>query len=382
MQADPVADLVGVEHVGGGVVGCRSVGVVAVDPGLDVGGQLVAGLDPGGVHEGGLGEDVEQVAGAGVEGSGDDACGLDGEVAFEHGGFDEGEFAEGVGQRGATTGVAPRGARAGGEPAGHGGDAGGPQVVDGGEAAQFPREAGFDAGAKLVELTQCVGSFVGAEAFEVEEREIGDGVASIADQLMIRVDQRVGLHVPHDDQGSEHLFVHRPGEPGFWDFFGDCRGSAGMTATADHRAPGCRYDPSDLSPIGSGSSVSVTSGSHGSSWRDFLLRVLTRRKPMALDARHRSSIYGRPAPVLGEEDANALMTEFPSVEADELVTRQFLRAELAELRGELTGEFAGVRGEIAGVRAEMAELRTDLTLRMIAAIGAATAVLGTLNVIG
>ncbi|HUW01012.1 MAG TPA: hypothetical protein VMW08_01545 [Acidimicrobiales bacterium] len=103
---------------------------------------------------------------------------------------------------------------------------------------------------------------------------------------------------------------------------------------------------------------------------------------MALDARHRSSIYGRPAPVLGEEDANALMTEFPSVEADELVTRQFLRAELAELRGELTGEFAGVRGEIAGVRAEMAELRTDLTLRMIAAIGAATAVLGTLNVIG
>ncbi len=78
---------------------------------------------------------------------------------------------------------------------------------------------------------------------------------------------------------------------------------------------------------------------------------------MALDARHRSSIYGKLVPVLGEEDANALMAEFPSIEADELVTRQFLRVELAEFR-------------------------TDLTLRTMAAIGAATAVLGTLNVIG
>jgi hypothetical protein len=85
---------------------------------------------------------------------------------------------------------------------------------------------------------------------------------------------------------------------------------------------------------------------------------------MALDARHRSSIYGKLVPVLGEEDANALMTEFPSVEADELVTKQFLRGELAELRGEL------------------AELRNDLTLRMIAVVGTATAVLGALNAIG
>ena len=89
---------------------------------------------------------------------------------------------------------------------------------------------------------------------------------------------------------------------------------------------------------------------------------------MALDARHRSSIYGKLVPVLGEEDANALMTEFPSVEADELVTKQFLRAELAELRGELRGEIG--------------DLRNDLTLRVIAIVGTATAVLGTLNAIG
>ena len=36
-------------------------------------------------------------------------------------------------------------------------------------------------------------------------------------------------------------------------------------------------------------------------------------------------------PILGEHDANV-----PSVEADELVTKQFLRAELAELESRLT----------------------------------------------
>ncbi len=125
---------------------------------------------------------------------------------------------------------------------------------------------------------------------------------------------------------------------------------------------------------------------------------------MALDARHRSSIYGKLVPVLGEEDANALMTEFPSVEADELVTKQFLRAELAEfrsefrgdladvrgeigdLRTELRGEIAGLRGDMIGefgaVRREIADLRNEMTLRMIAVVGTATAVLGTLNALG
>jgi len=56
---------------------------------------------------------------------------------------------------------------------------------------------------------------------------------------------------------------------------------------------------------------------------------------MALDARSRSSIYQNLVPILGEHDANLLMSEFPSVEADELVTKQFLRAELAELESRL-----------------------------------------------
>ena len=66
---------------------------------------------------------------------------------------------------------------------------------------------------------------------------------------------------------------------------------------------------------------------------------------MALDARSRSSIYQSFVPILGEHDANLLMSDFPSIEADELVTKQFLRAEMAELRGELRGEIAGLRTE-------------------------------------
>lgn len=89
---------------------------------------------------------------------------------------------------------------------------------------------------------------------------------------------------------------------------------------------------------------------------------------MALDARHRTSIYGKLLPLLGDDDTNALMTEFPSVEADELVTKDFLRAELALTRGEL--------------RAEMAELQNRLTVRMSGMFAASTAILGLLISLG
>jgi hypothetical protein len=87
---------------------------------------------------------------------------------------------------------------------------------------------------------------------------------------------------------------------------------------------------------------------------------------MALDAAHRASIYEKLRPVLGDENANVLMSEFPSVEAQELVTKDFLRAELATLGGEL-------RVEMAGLRTDMAELKTALTVRIGAAIAACTA---------
>ena len=81
---------------------------------------------------------------------------------------------------------------------------------------------------------------------------------------------------------------------------------------------------------------------------------------MVLDARHRSSTYQKLVPLLGDDDANALMSEFPSYDGDELVTKQFLRAELADLRG------------------EMGALENRLTIRVGAAIGASTSMLAAL----
>jgi hypothetical protein len=89
---------------------------------------------------------------------------------------------------------------------------------------------------------------------------------------------------------------------------------------------------------------------------------------MALDAAHRSSIYQKLLPILGDEDANVLMSEFPALEAHELVTKDFLRAELALTRSDLRGEMSMLRDELRGemsmlrdeLRGEMSMLRDDL----------------------
>jgi ribosomal protein L29 len=78
---------------------------------------------------------------------------------------------------------------------------------------------------------------------------------------------------------------------------------------------------------------------------------------MTLDARTRSSIYEKLRPLLGDDDANALMSEFPTTDTDRPVTEQTLRAELAELRAELHTELAELRTEL---HTELAELRTEL----------------------
>ena len=109
---------------------------------------------------------------------------------------------------------------------------------------------------------------------------------------------------------------------------------------------------------------------------------------MALDAKHRSSIYDKLVPLLGEDDANALMSQY--LESDEVVTKDHLRAELALIREEFAGfrgevrqEFAAVRGEL---RSEAASLRVEIAdgfrrqqAWLVATIAAATAVLGALT---
>jgi hypothetical protein len=56
---------------------------------------------------------------------------------------------------------------------------------------------------------------------------------------------------------------------------------------------------------------------------------------VALSEKHRSSIYLTLAPMLGEEEAEALLSQFPARELDEPVTKEFVRAEIAGVRAEL-----------------------------------------------
>jgi hypothetical protein len=99
---------------------------------------------------------------------------------------------------------------------------------------------------------------------------------------------------------------------------------------------------------------------------------------MALDAAHRASIYEKLRPVLGDDDANALMSEFPASEAHELVTKDFLRAELALTKGELREELALTRGDL---RSEIGVLEIRLTVRLGAAIAASTALLAAIGLL-
>jgi hypothetical protein len=78
----------------------------------------------------------------------------------------------------------------------------------------------------------------------------------------------------------------------------------------------------------------------------------------------------------------ALMDEINDP-ATGLVTRDFLRAELAQireeiatLRGELRSEIAGVRGEIAGVRGEIAAVRAEIWRIVLTVFGLQIALVG------
>lgn len=69
---------------------------------------------------------------------------------------------------------------------------------------------------------------------------------------------------------------------------------------------------------------------------------------MAIDARQRSSLYEKLAPLIGEEDANVMLSQFPAGEIDELVTRHFLRAEIAEVKHDLTVRMIAITGTFTG----------------------------------
>ena len=103
---------------------------------------------------------------------------------------------------------------------------------------------------------------------------------------------------------------------------------------------------------------------------------------MVLSQKHRTSIYSSLSPVIGEEEAEALLAQFPDRD-DELVTKSYLRAELAELRTDLRGEIGDLRtelhSEVGGLRAEMHDRMRAQTAWFVGAIFAAISLAVTLS---
>ena len=75
---------------------------------------------------------------------------------------------------------------------------------------------------------------------------------------------------------------------------------------------------------------------------------------MALTTRQRTTLYNAIAAAIGTEEAGLLLDQFPAREGDELITRDFLAARLAE-----------VRTEVAEVRTDMARMENRLYVAMV-----------------
>ena len=78
---------------------------------------------------------------------------------------------------------------------------------------------------------------------------------------------------------------------------------------------------------------------------------------MALTASQRSTILKNFAPMLGEEVAEALLSQFPANDLETPATRDFVRAECIALKSDVTHQIDQLRTEL---KAEIGDLRTEL----------------------
>ena len=90
---------------------------------------------------------------------------------------------------------------------------------------------------------------------------------------------------------------------------------------------------------------------------------------MALSQQHRSSLYLTLSPLVGREEAEALLQEFPANDRDVPATKDFVRAEVGVLRSELHQELGLVRQEmhqeLGLVRQEIGELRSAISRQTV-----------------
>jgi hypothetical protein len=89
---------------------------------------------------------------------------------------------------------------------------------------------------------------------------------------------------------------------------------------------------------------------------------------VALSTRHRSSIYRTLTPLIGEEEAEALLSQFPARELDEPVTKEFVRAEIADVRAEIAELRGELHTEIAQLEARINDRFREQTMWMAGAM--------------
>jgi hypothetical protein len=70
---------------------------------------------------------------------------------------------------------------------------------------------------------------------------------------------------------------------------------------------------------------------------------------VALSQKQRSVLFDHFSPLVGEDVAEALMAEFPALDGDELVTKDFLRAELNEMQVKMLAILLTAMGVATGL---------------------------------
>ena len=97
---------------------------------------------------------------------------------------------------------------------------------------------------------------------------------------------------------------------------------------------------------------------------------------MALSERSRSVLYQGLITIVDDEQAvQEMMSYFPARDVEEPVTKDFLRAELNDLRGELRAEMADLRTEMGQMEGRLVDRINKMTAWNVATMIAFAAVL-------
>jgi hypothetical protein len=85
---------------------------------------------------------------------------------------------------------------------------------------------------------------------------------------------------------------------------------------------------------------------------------------MALSQKHRSSLFRSLTPIVGEEETEALLSQFPANDLEAPATSDFVRAEVSSLRAEMHEGFNSLRAEmhegLSVLRAELHAVENSL----------------------